>query len=116
MIKKISFLFFLTLLTSCKTLEDRVDLGEGGLKSAAKSFTSSINPFEKKANEYKKLIADKKYEDADYFLKNNKEFFDKRYQLNLKLHFFFFVLTLKYFEIRNRSLNHKFLQKIEIVE
>jgi len=85
MIKKISFLFFLTLLTSCKTLEDRVDLGEGGLKSAAKSFTSSINPFEKKANEYKKLIADKKYEDADSFLKNNKEFFDKRYQKNRSL-------------------------------
>jgi hypothetical protein len=77
---KISLLIFLTVLTSCKTLEDRVDLGEGGLKSAAKSVTSSINPFEKKANEYKKLIADKKYEDADYFLKNNKEFFDKRYQ------------------------------------
>jgi len=55
-----------------------VDLSEVGLKSAAKNFTSSINPFEKKANDYKKLIAEKKYEEADSFLKTNKEFFDKR--------------------------------------
>ena len=49
MMSKFFFLIFLTVLTSCKTLEDRVDLGEGVLKSAAKSFTSSINPFEKKS-------------------------------------------------------------------
>ena len=34
----------------------------------------------KKANEYKKLISDKKYADAELFLKNNKDFFEKRYQ------------------------------------
>ena len=79
---KVYTLLFLTLLTSCKTMENRVDLSEAGLKTAAKSFTSSINPFEKKANDYKKLIADKKYEEADLFLKNNKEFFDNRYQKN----------------------------------
>ena len=77
---KVYTLLFLTLLTSCKTMENRVDISEAGLKTAAKNFTSSINPFEKKANEYKKLISDKKYADAELFLKNNKEFFEKRYQ------------------------------------
>jgi hypothetical protein len=52
MINKISLLLFLTLLTSCKTLEQRVDFSEAGLKSAAKNFTSSINPFEKKAAQW----------------------------------------------------------------
>ena len=80
MMNKVYTLLFLTLLTSCKTMENRVDLSEAGLKTAAKSFTSSINPFEKKANEYKKLISDKKYADAELFLKNNKDFFEKRYQ------------------------------------
>jgi hypothetical protein len=42
-------------------MENRVDISEAGLKTAAKNFTSSINPFEKKANEYKKLISDKKF-------------------------------------------------------
>ena len=47
MMSEISFSIFLTVLTSCETLEDRVDLGEEGLKSAAKNFTSSIDPFKK---------------------------------------------------------------------
>ena len=80
MMNKVYTLLFLTLLTSCKTLENRVDLSKAGLKTAAKSFTSSINPFEKKANEYKKLISDKKYDEAELFLKNNIDYFGKRYQ------------------------------------
>ena len=77
---KVYLLLMLTILTSCKTLENRVDLSKAGLKTAAKSFTSSINPFEKKANEYKKLISDKKYDEAELFLKNNIDYFGKRYQ------------------------------------
>ena len=83
--RKIALLLFLIVLTSCKTLENRVDLSEAGLKTAAKNFTSSVNPFEKKANEYKKIISEKKYDDAELFLKNNKDFFEKRYQKNPSL-------------------------------
>lgn len=72
-------------ISSCKTLEDRVDFSEQGLKTAAKALTSSINPFERKANDFKKLVTENRFEEADSFLRQNKEYFDKRYSSQSQL-------------------------------